>query len=118
LVHWAVDTWGRYDTPIIGPAIIYSFRKHHVDPQDIVVYGSAMLTIRSFIFYSPLPFVVALAIMSSNGSFISQIFNWTAIVSTAIGVFTNQFHKWSHMQYEKLHPIVQFLRRSGMIIGF
>lgn len=39
-LHWGCDTWGRFDTPIIGSTLIRTtFRMHHVDPQDITRHG-------------------------------------------------------------------------------
>lgn len=39
LLHWAADTWGKFETPIFGPTIIRAFRMHHVDPQDITLHS-------------------------------------------------------------------------------
>ena len=34
IVHWAADTWGRDDFPVIGPALLVPFLVHHVNPDD------------------------------------------------------------------------------------
>ena len=114
LVHWAADTWGKYETPIFGPTIIYSFRKHHIDPHDIVTHGFLQTNAASAY---PMPFVLAFALWSTNGSFISQTYNWTVIFSIILGILTNQFHKWAHMEHEKPHPIIRFFQKSGLIIS-
>ena len=36
LVHWAADTWGRDDCPVIGPRLLVPFRVHHVNPDDFL----------------------------------------------------------------------------------
>src|ERR1700758_153743 len=35
LVHWAADTWGSVDLPILGPAVLRPFREHHRDQLAI-----------------------------------------------------------------------------------
>ena len=36
LVHWAADTWGRDDLPVIGRRLLVPFRVHHVNPDDFL----------------------------------------------------------------------------------
>jgi len=96
LVHWAADTWGKFETPIFGPTIIYSFRKHHIDPHDIVTHSFLETNAASSY---PMPFAIAIALMTSNGSFVSQSYNWAIIFGVILGILTNQFHKWAHMEH-------------------
>lgn len=96
VVHWAADTWGKFQTPIFGPTIIYSFRKHHVDPHDIVTHGFLQTNAASAY---PMPIFIGIALATSNGSLLSQTYNWTIIFAVILGILTNQFHKWAHMEY-------------------
>ena len=36
VLHWAADTWGRADLPVIGPRILMPFRVHHLNPDDFL----------------------------------------------------------------------------------
>jgi ubiquitin-conjugating enzyme E2 variant len=88
LVHWALDTYGSIRTPIVGPAIIRPFREHHADPQGMTrhdffeVNGSSCL--------GCLPLLAA--------CFFADGFVHALLVSTCVGIlFTNQCHKWAHM---------------------
>src|SRR3989442_1675451 len=44
IVHWAADTYGSEDTPLIGPSLVKPFRLHHVYPRDICTHGLVELT--------------------------------------------------------------------------
>lgn len=115
LIHWACDTWGRFETPIFGPTMIRSFRMHHVDPQDITRHGFIETNAASS-YMSP-PFL-ALSFYTNNGSFGSQTLNWTILFSVVLGILTNEIHKWAHMVYKKPNFIVQFLQKHGLIISY
>ena len=114
MLHWAADTWGKFETPILGPTIIRSFRMHHVDPQDITLHSFIETNASSSY---PIPFVVAFAFLINSPSFLSQTYNWMVIFASILGILTNEFHKWSHMVHTKPHAIIRFLQQSGLIIS-
>ena len=46
-----------------------------------------------------MPIFLGLALYTSNGTTISQTYNWTIIFAVILGILTNQFHKWAHMEH-------------------
>jgi hypothetical protein len=91
LVHWALDTCGSVRTPIVGRAIIRPFREHHADPQGMTrhdffeVNGSSCL--------GCLPALLALNFFEFNS------FAYSVLICFCLGIlFTNQCHKWAHME--------------------
>jgi ubiquitin-conjugating enzyme E2 variant len=94
LVHWLADTWGSPDLPIIGQALIRPFREHHVDQKEITRHGFIETNGNNcFISIGP---AVGGALLPLDDAL--NVFAATAIFSVTLWVlFTNQFHKWSHL---------------------
>jgi hypothetical protein len=105
LVHWALDTYGSVRTPVVGPAIIRPFREHHADPQGMTrhdffeVNGSSCL--------GCLPLLVL--------SLFLEGFWHALLISTCIGIlFTNQCHKWAHM--DRPPAFVRALQKLRLVL--
>lgn len=112
LVHWGFDTWGRRDTPILGPTFIVPFRVHHDDPMDITRHGFAATNGHNC-FVSLLVLVPALLLPSTWA--ITPLVQ-ALILSLSLGVLaTNQFHKWSHT--EQVSPLVARLQAWHVVLG-
>ncbi|XP_065828436.1 plasmanylethanolamine desaturase 1-like isoform X2 [Oscarella lobularis] len=82
-VHWAADTWGSVNIPIVGKAFIRPFREHHIDPTAITRHDwiqtngdNCLLTL------GPLCYIA-----------------YQLMTKALFVTFTNQFHKWSHTYY-------------------
>jgi plasmanylethanolamine desaturase len=94
LLHWAADTWGRIDMPLVGRRLLHPFRVHHVNPRDIL--GRGFLDLNGDVATVCLP-VLALALWLPLDATGSQA---AVVLLTAIAGFalpTNQIHQWAHM---------------------
>jgi len=96
LAHWGADTWGNFDTPVVGKSFIRSFREHHVDPLRITQHDfietngdNCMITV---------PFLGYLAFGATiRTDSMSDIFLVSFFLMLCVWVsLTNQIHKWSH----------------------
>lgn len=110
-VHWAADTWGRPDVPIIGKALIRPFREHHVDQKEITRHDF-IETNGNNCFISIVP--------AASASFIPLegpvgFFAAATIFALCFAIFgTNQFHKWAHM--DEPPPLVALLQRVNLVL--
>ena len=113
LLHWAFDSWGSVNTPVVGNAFIRPFREHHVDPQamtrhDFVeTHGASCL--------AALPFLGAASLMP-----LESVVSWltqACLLSAALGALaSNQCHKWAHMDDVATPAVVRWLQRYRLIL--
>src|SRR5438445_9737661 len=91
IVHWAADTWGSPDMPVIGQALIRPFREHHVDQKEITRHDFIETNGNNcFISIGP---AVCGALLPADWFFLSAMG-----FAACFAIFgTNQFHKWSHL---------------------
>lgn len=95
LVHWAGDTWGTEDWPVIGARLIGPFRFHHEDPEEITLHGFFAINGSNCLVSLPL-LAAACAIPVAPGQS-ARAFGLSFLVSLCLWVLlTNQFHKWAH----------------------
>lgn len=112
-VHWAADTWGTVDWPIVGQSLIRSFREHHVD-QEAITRHDFIETNGSNCLVS-LPVLVAGILVPIDSDKKWQLVILTSTLFLTLWVFmTNQIHKWAHQE----HPsrVVDFLQRYHLIL--
>lgn len=112
LVHWAFDTWGSPDTPVVGKTFIVPFRIHHSDPKDITLHGFVATNGHNCLSAVP-PLAAALLVPAHTLWGAMAI---TFLVALCFGVFlTNQFHKWAHDA--SAGPVVRWLQDSRLILS-
>jgi hypothetical protein len=94
LVHWAADTWGRVDMPVLGRRLLHPFRVHHVNPRDILDRG--FLDLNGDVAAACLPFLVLTLVLPLDGAAAQSAA--VLLASAAIlALPTNQVHQWAHM---------------------
>jgi hypothetical protein len=94
LLHWAADTWGRADLPVIGPRILAPFRVHHVNPDDFL-RRSFLDTNGDVAALSVAPLVALFWVPLDDAS--GQALAVAGCGFCAMGGLTNQIHQWAHM---------------------
>src|SRR5260370_874019 len=110
-VHWAADTWGTPEWPIIGKALIRPFREHHVDQKEITRHDF-IETNGNNCFISIGPTVAAALLPHKDAAW---FFVAAMVFALCLSVFgTNQFHKWAHM--DDPLPAVRVRPRADLIL--
>lgn len=112
LIHWAADTWGNDDLPVIGRRLLVPFRVHHVNPDDLLR--------RSFIdangdpAFLVVPVLLGLLAVPIDTKWGGPIAVF-GIALCGVGMMTNQIHKWAHMPVPSA-PIRR-LQKIGALLG-
>lgn len=118
LLHWAADTWGTFDTPVVGATFIRSFREHHVTPTAMCKHD--LFETNGDNCLATLPVLVWMILKDAkdvDGSvlawpfFVLNFWVWTCLWVA----LTNQFHSWSHMSNPPLIAVV--LQKAGIILS-
>ncbi|MCB9613069.1 MAG: carotenoid synthesis regulator CarF [Sandaracinus sp.] len=110
LAHWAFDTWGGLDTPVLGKLAIRTFRHHHVDPKAITRHDFVETNGHNAMLSVVLAAPVAHA-APAMPSFLALFLTFAAFFVA----FTSQLHKWAHME----HPprVVRWFQRAGLALS-
>ena len=112
-VHWAADTWGTPEWPVVGQSLIRPFREHHVDQKEITRHDF-IETNGNNCFVSLVPGLIA-ALLPQGPGRMWMMFASTFVFSLILWVlFTNQFHKWSHLDTPP--PWMDRLQRWHLIL--
>lgn len=116
LVHWLCDTYGTVDTPVFGQTLIRNFRSHHKYPKDICV-SPFVFTVGYVAVVSVLTLPILSYFMIKNPTSLAlNISSFTYAIITLLTVMTNQFHKWAHLESEKVPEHIKFLQKKKIIL--
>jgi ubiquitin-conjugating enzyme E2 variant len=112
LVHWAADTWGRDDMPIIGHRLLVPFRVHHLNPDDFL--RRRFIDTNGDVAFVAVPALSGLLNLPLNEG-------WSAAAVVfgfgfcGIGMLTNQIHQWAHMPSPP--ALVRLLQDCRLLLG-
>lgn len=113
-LHWAADSWGNVHWPLVGQSLIRTFREHHLDPKSITRHD--FIETNGDICLAGLPFLFIAAFIPLNTKL--GLFGVSFLTFQCLfGSFTNQIHKWSHMNAEEVPRIVAHFQNSGLILS-
>jgi ubiquitin-conjugating enzyme E2 variant len=115
LVHWAADTYGGEDMPVIGQSLVKPFRVHHARPLEICEHGVVETVGNTCILAAPLLTLFIVVAASGETSAAAAFAVFTAVVTVGVTVATNQFHKWAHQAAAP--RAVRALQRAGIILS-
>jgi ubiquitin-conjugating enzyme E2 variant len=111
-VHWACDRFFTETTPVLGAAVIASFREHHRDPLAMTRRG--FLDVNGANYFAVLPLLLHGAWRDApddGGALFGQAF---VLALAAAAIVTNQLHKWAHAP--AVPPLVRSLQRTHLIL--
>ncbi|HEY6230015.1 MAG TPA: fatty acid desaturase CarF family protein [Pyrinomonadaceae bacterium] len=114
IVHWAADTYGSEDMPVIGPSLVKPFRLHHVYPRDICTHGLVETTGNVCILAVPALSVCLYLMWLLPESVLVAFAVISFALMSAATVATNQFHKWAHQ--ENPSAFARWLQRKRLVL--
>jgi ubiquitin-conjugating enzyme E2 variant len=112
LVHWAADTWGRDDMPLIGPRVLVPFRVHHINPDDFL--RRRFVDVNGDVALLAVPALLGLLTMriETTDERAWVVFGVAFSVATML---TNQIHQWAHMPSPP--RVVRVLQSWRLVLG-
>jgi Lipid desaturase domain len=112
LLHWACDSLGSASTPLVGRAFIRPFREHHADPEQMTRHD--FVETHGASCFAALPFLAAACFASFDAIPIAL---QSVLYFTALGaLFTNQCHKWAHMDEGATPRWVRWAQARGLVL--
>ncbi len=114
VVHWAADTYGTDETPIIGHSLVRPFRLHHIYPKDICTHNVVTTLGNSCILGVPLLSFCLYFLWDDDVPARTAFATFTTAVVSLVTVATNQFHKWAHQDAPPL--LARLLQRAHLVL--
>lgn len=114
VVHWAADTYGTDETPIIGHSLVRPFRLHHTYPKDICTHNVVTTLGNSCILGVPLLTLCLFFVGDEDAPWWLAFTTFVTAMMSLVTVATNQFHKWAHQDEPSL--FARWLQRTHVVL--
>lgn len=114
LAHWAFDTYGTTETPLLGKSFIQPFREHHVDPQGICTHDIPETIGNSAIGAVPVHGTLWLFVWLYQESLTFALVSIWLSLTFGLAVVTNLFHRWAHA--DEVPGYVEVLQKMRLIL--
>ena len=115
VIHWACDTLGTSTTPIWGPMLVASFRRHHRAPLDISkisllenLGASAIAGTLVLLLWSPQ--------LDADSSWAIHLAQQVALWTIGFAVLSNLLHRWAHWPPHAKPRWMLHLQKWGLIL--
>jgi plasmanylethanolamine desaturase len=116
-VHWMADTWGAADMPVLGKSLVRPFREHHVDPKAMTRHDYIETNGANCLVSLPVAAGVFFIPLDVPGWVTFSLFSFVTIGSMVFFVmWTNQIHKWSHLDSNETPMALKVLQRLHLIL--
>ncbi len=106
VVHWALDKYWRYDTPVVGN-LVHTFRGHHPDPKELCSHSYIETNNDTY----PIVVLVALLVVLIARS---PGVNWFMFWLLVISANSATIHQWAHL--DNPPRIVRALQRLEILV--
>lgn len=107
IFHWGADTWGKQTWPIVGPAILKSFRDHHKTPLSILEHD--FFETNGDACFGLVPLLLISLSVGIAGPIAVGVFTFSLAI-----LLTNQAHKYAHMP--RPPACIRFLQKSRVLL--
>ncbi|RYZ87926.1 MAG: hypothetical protein EOP04_10520 [Proteobacteria bacterium] len=112
LIHWVCDSIGSSSTPLWGPALVKPFRDHHREPSKITQISLAENLGASSVAGCVVMALTWPILMGKYGVFLATFMS----VFLAFTVWSNLFHRWSHIPLASRPKWMRYLQRVKIIL--
>lgn len=112
LIHWAADTWGRDDCPLIGHRLLVPFRVHHINPDDFL--RRRFIDTNGEVAAVAAPVLALLLAVPLDAAWGGPLALF-GLAFCGVGSMTNQIHQWAHMPSPP--AAVRTMQDWGLLLG-